>query len=355
MTHLTDGAIRRLQSALETPDLSGTKYQLLERVARGGMGTVYLALDSDLHRRVALKVLTLPDDSGRMVARMREEARVVASLEHPSIIPIHDVGLLPDGRVYYAMKYVQGETLTDWLAHRPAMNSKIRLIQQVCDAMAFAHSRGIIHRDLKPDNIMVGSFGEVLVMDWGVAKEMRPNKGARYAGSSAPAGGAADMDATADGPTSQGSVIGTPAFMSPEQAAGDADSVDARSDVYAIGATLFYALTGRPPLDSRSASEMHRDRQAGKAPDPRRFESTVPRPLAAICLKALAKEPRLRYQGADELSADIGRFLNQEQVAAYPENLIQKSGRWMRKNQFLVMLLLAYIVLRALAFFLLKR
>ena len=356
MTYLFDGAIDRLRPMLDLPDLRGTKYDLLEMVARGGMGTIYLAEDRDLQRRVALKVLTLPDVSGRMVERMRNEARIVARLEHPSIIPIHDVGQLPDGRVYYTMKFVQGRTMTAWLKDDPPLASRLRLLQQVCEGLAFAHSRGIIHRDLKPDNIMVGSFGEVLVMDWGVAKEIgsvpRADRASVAAGlpeDQPPAG------ETGDGTTARGAIVGTPAFMSPEQAAGNNAEVDERSDVYMLGSTLFYALTGKAPFDGLNAADRHGSAGTGNAPSPRRFDESIPKALAAICLKALARDKARRYQGALELSADLERLLNQEPVLAYPENVVQRSARWLRKHQFIVVILITYLILRALTFFFLRR
>jgi serine/threonine protein kinase len=306
------------------------------------MGTVYLAEDRDLRRQVALKVLTVPDPSGHLVTRMLAEARIIARLEHPAIVPIHDVGRLPDGRVYYTMKYVQGKTFTEYLAANPPLPDRLRLVQQVCQAVAFAHSRNVVHRDLKPDNIMVGAFGEVLVMDWGVAKVLRD------------VAGCADED-TVETPTSDGYVIGTLAFMSPEQAEGSGASVDEQSDIYMAGATLYYALTGQAPFSGATSLELRKKIIEGGAPSPRQFNDRIARPLAAICLKAMARLKEKRYLEAENMALDIGRFLTQEPVEAYPENLFQKACRWIAKNQFVVYLVVVYLIVRALIFFLIKR
>src|SRR5215469_5781504 len=172
MTFLSDKALERLRSS-EAPDLSGTRYRLRELIARGGMGAVYAAEDGKLSRRIALKVLDAPDANAELTSRLMREARILAQLEHPGIVPVHDVGALPDGRVYYTMKFVQGLRLDKYIVQLDSLAQRLRLFLRVCDAVAFAHARGVLHRDLKPANIMVGSFGEVLVMDWGLAKILR--------------------------------------------------------------------------------------------------------------------------------------------------------------------------------------
>ena len=170
MKWLSDTSIDHLRVLASQPDLTATKYTIVKELARGGMGTVYLAEDRELSRQVAIKVLNVPlvDDDSRQ--RMLREAQVIARLEHPGIVPVHDVGTLDDGRIYYAMKYVRGRRLDEYVAQAESINDRLRKFQPVCDAVAFAHSHGVVHRDLKPQNIMIGSFGEVLVLDWGIAK-----------------------------------------------------------------------------------------------------------------------------------------------------------------------------------------
>jgi len=165
---LSDAALRRLRDAADAPDLTGTKYEIVDRIGQGGMGTVYRARDRELHRDVALKVIRLPEASPDIAGRMLREAHTLAQLEHPGIVPIHDVGTLSDGRTFYAMKLVRGAPLDALPPDPPA--ERFRIIERLCEAVAFAHAHGVIHRDLKPQNVMVGPFGEVLVMDWGVAK-----------------------------------------------------------------------------------------------------------------------------------------------------------------------------------------
>src|SRR6185369_8848170 len=168
MNWLSDNAVDRLRQEADLPDLGGSKYMVLHKLGSGGMGAVYLAQDVDLGRKVAVKVMNISD--GSLASRMMREARIVALLEHPSIVPIHDVGVLEDGRVFYAMKLVQGKRLDEFANGASSVSDLLRIFQKICEAVAFAHARGVIHRDLKPENIMVGPFGEVLVMDWGVAK-----------------------------------------------------------------------------------------------------------------------------------------------------------------------------------------
>jgi len=199
MKPLPDSTLEHLRAVVDLPDLTGARYEIEGEIGRGGMGVVYAALDTQLGRRVAFKVLESDD-----------EARVIADLEHPAIVPIYEAGTLPDGRFWYAMKLVDGTRLDHFLATHPSTTERLRVIQRIGEALAFAHSRDIIHRDLKPQNVMIGSFGEVYVMDWGV-----------------------------------GGVAGTPSFRAPEQAhIGHADK---RSDVYSLGALLQFVLPDEAP------------------------------------------------------------------------------------------------------------
>src|SRR5580765_1728455 len=171
MKFLPDQFGARPQTTMQTPDLSGTRYRAIRFLGQGGMGTVWLAEDSILHRAIALKVLAAENSSADLASRLMQEAVVLARLEHPGIVPVHDAGTLPDGRTFYCMKHVEGQTLDRYALNLP-LRERLRLVQRIAEPLAFAHSRGIIHRDLKPANIMVGAFGEVLIMDWGLAKVM---------------------------------------------------------------------------------------------------------------------------------------------------------------------------------------
>jgi serine/threonine protein kinase len=273
------------------------------------MGTVYLAEDRELDRLVAIKVLNTPEDTGDLRRRMVREAQIIARLEHPGIVPVHDVGALPDGRVFYAMKFVRGSRLDEYVAQNASLRDRLRKFQAACDAVAFAHAHGVIHRDLKPQNIMIGSFGEVLVLDWGVAKiSADDNPRNLWLPSSKD-----------ESDTSQGTVIGTRHYMSPEQARGEIDQLDERADVYSLGAVLNFLL--KDQLKVSKAAE-------------------------AIRLKAMAEARGERYSSASELSADIGRLLDAEPVSAYRESAFEKVSRWISKNRFLVLLVLVYLLMR---------
>jgi serine/threonine protein kinase len=225
MRQLTDVAVARLRDAVDRPD-AGERYEIHELLGRGGMGAVYRATDQRLRRDVALKVLTMELQSNDVARRLEREARVLASLEHPGIVAIHDAGTLGDGRPFYTMRLVRGRRL-DEQARLEGRGERLRRFLAVCDAVSFAHSRGVIHRDLKPANVMVGEFGEVLVLDWGVAK---------VAAELSPAGQGSPSRAL-EGDTGGGMAVGTPGFMAPEQSSG-AHPIDARADVFALGAML---------------------------------------------------------------------------------------------------------------------
>jgi serine/threonine protein kinase len=285
MTWLSDNAVAHLRAVAEQPDFSATRYRIERELARGGMGVVYEAEDTELHRRVAIKVLASELASDDAVERMRAEARTIARLEHPGIVPLHDLGILPDGRLWYAMKLVRGRRL-DELEAQPL--ELLRVFQRICEAVAFAHANGVVHCDLKPENVMLGDFGEVLVMDWGVAREI---------------GAAA------------GVVAGTRGYMAPEQESGIA--VDAAADVFALGAMLRALLPAK-----------------------------LPKPLAAICAKATAPIPRDRYPSARDLAADVTLWLDNKPVTAYRENVIERINRWLVRNRALVTIVVAYLLMR---------
>lgn len=309
MRWIPDQAIDRLRATTEEPELDATRYRLGEELGRGGMGIVWSATDLELDREVAIKVLPLEGISEVAAERMLREARTLAKLEHPGIVPVHESGLLPDGRVFYAMKLVRGERLDAHLRARPELPlaDRLRLFQRIAEPVAFAHSRGIVHRDLKPSNVMVGSFGEVLVMDWGIARPITEHPGSEV--------------------TLEGEVAGTAGYMAPEQARGERD-LDARADVHALGAILRELCGDITP---------------------------VPRRLRAIIARATSRDRAGRYPDAAALIADISRHLDGRAVEAYRENVFERAGRFLGHHRTVVSLVAAYLIMRMLLFLILGR
>lgn len=309
MSRLDDAAIARLQGVLRQPDLSGTRYRLAGVAGSGGMGTVYAVQDTELGRRVALKVLDLQDAD--LEGRLRREAGILARLEHPGVVPVHDVGRLADGRAYYTMKFVEGERLDQYAARSPSLNERLRVFLRIADAVAFAHSRQVVHRDLKPQNVMIGPFGQVMVLDWGLAKVLPP------------AGPQPDqLDAMARGTrghTGEGAVLGTPGFMAPEQQHGESSAADARADVYSLGAILKWISA-----------------------------DSAPAALRAIASKAMALRPDDRYGAAADLACDVERFLDRGAVSAYPEGIVRRALRIAGRHRVAIGIVVAYVTARAL-------
>jgi len=328
MNWLPDDTLDHLQQVTGEPDFTGTKYRIVRMLGRGGMATVYLAYDQSLDREVALKVLDLPDASEELALRMAREAKIVARLEHPGIVPIHDVGVLPDERVFYAMKYVKGERLDEYT--QKSLPDRLRVFQKICEAVAFAHAQGVIHRDLKPENIMVGGFGEVLVMDWGLAKALRDPLDATSTVPSRTPGKANRATIRTD----HGAVMGTPAYMAPEQASGEIDKLDERTDVYALGSILYFLLTGAPAFDASAVASAERPK--------------ISRSIEAVCLKAMAQQQEQRYPNALSLANDVSRYVDGLSVTAYRENLFETAQRWVSRNYFVVLLILSYLFMRVL-------
>lgn len=319
MNWLSDDALERLRAAADAPDLTGTGYVLLEKLGEGGMGSIYRVEDTALGRQVALKVIRLADCQGDLAERLLREARVIAQLEHPGIVPVHEVGTLPDGRVFYTMKLVRGQRLDQKKQSMGGLPERLRSLQKICDAVAFAHAHGVVHRDLKPQNIMVGPFGEVLVMDWGLAKVLRENgQGAGDVNSSATVQPQTNADSGNAG-TGHGAVLGTPGYMAPEQARGEVEAVGPPADIFSLGALLQFLLDGCQP---------------------------VPKALAAISHKAMAEDTLQRYPSVTALANDVARYVDELSVSAYPESLAGRLGRWTRKNRTWILLILAYLVMR---------
>lgn len=290
MNSIPDSVLAHLREVALEPDLAGTRYRVLQALGQGGMGAVYAAHDSELDRTVALKVLTVPSEDA--AARLAREARILARLEHPGIVPVHDVGALSDGRVYYTMKYVQGSAVEHHSVRAAALTERLRVFLRTCEPVAFAHAHGVVHRDLKPANVMIGAYGEVLVLDWGIAL-------------------------LRDDPEAPGTVAGTPGYMAPEQQGGDTRAVDHRADIYALGAILRFLI-----------------------------EPETPPPLAAVAARAMQADPAGRYQSVEDLSADVLRFLDHEAVSAYPESWARRLRRVAARHQVAILLVAAYLAMR---------
>ena len=282
-------------------------------IARGGMGAIVRAVDPELGRPVAIKVLLGGIWADRhQVARFLREARITSQLAHPNIPPVHDLGRTSDGELYFVMKWIEGHSLAEVLCEISALGESalaaerpvlLRSMVRVCEALAFAHSRGVIHRDLKPANIMLGEFGEVLVMDWGLARLAEE----------------ADIESSRSGlvaqvdplETQEGHVLGTPAYMPPEQAEGKVGRIDERSDIYSLGAVLYTLLTGEPPFWGPSSRATLVQVVEGNlvGPQERAPGAAIPAALDAIIRKAMAREPDDRYSCVEELQADLEAHL----------------------------------------------
>jgi serine/threonine protein kinase len=292
MTWISDRALRHLQAMADLPDFSATRYGIEEEIGRGGMGIVFRGRDRELAREVAIKVTAWP---GADVERLRDEARVLAALEHPGIVPVHDAGRLPDGRAYYVMAIVRGERFDERTARVP-LADRLRLFDRVCDTVAFAHARGILHLDLKPANIMVGPFADVRILDWGLSR----------------------LGSDPGGPITH--IAGTEGYMAPEQTRGLADE---RADVYALGAILRGLVA--PELPGRTL-----------------------RPLHAIVARAMADDPTRRYPDVASLAADVRRFVDGHAVDAYREPALELIARFARTYRTAIALVLAYLAMRIL-------
>jgi tetratricopeptide (TPR) repeat protein/tRNA A-37 threonylcarbamoyl transferase component Bud32 len=317
------------------------RYTLTRLHAQGGLGQVWLAVDGDLNRQVALKELRPERGSDQtLAARFLDEAKVTGQLEHPGIVPVYELARRSsDGRPYYTMRFIRGRTLAeaarDYHRKREAgqagpldLAALLNAFVGVCNAVAYAHSRGVIHRDLKPQNVVLGDFGEVILLDWGLAKLVgRPEEAVAFS--------SVALD-TVEGhaATMPGQVLGTPSYIPPEQAEGAA--VNHLSDVYGLGAILYEILTGRPPFEGSDTRELLRRVVVEPPARPREVVPATPRALEAVCLNALAKKPADRYTSAAALADEVRHFLADEPVHAYREPAAARAGRWMRRHRTLV-------------------
>ncbi|MEQ1633158.1 MAG: serine/threonine-protein kinase, partial [Planctomycetota bacterium] len=355
---------------------SSTRYQLQGEIARGGMGAILEVFDEDLRRRLAMKVILdrSGDGSGApatdadpvTLSRFLEEAQVTGQLDHPCIVPVHELGLDDHGRVYFTMRLVHGRHLEavfdlaargaeDWTTMRA-----LSVLHKVCEAMAYAHEKGVVHRDLKPQNVMVGRFGEVYVMDWGLAR-VRGRSESRDARID-PDSAARDRpglqrvetdrrDASSHGNddglyTMDGDIVGTPSYMSPEQARGELEQVDERSDVYSVGAMLYRLLAGVAPHagERSTAIDVWKRVVAGPPPALDTIAKNAPPELVAVCEKAMARDPAQRYQGMLELASDLRAFLENRVVRAFETGAVAEARKWVRRNRGLAASLAGFVL-----------
>ena len=362
-------------TSVATPVSAGVAASLssMTYLAKGGMGEVYVASDDALKRRVAMKVIQPKyERNTEVLQRFVSEAEITSRLEHPGIAPVYGVGSLPDGRPCYSMRYIRGESMGEAIRaffrlgndfgiskspsagesgssgeklsdsirgrldlHIPKRNLAFRgLLQRmiaVCQTLAYAHQQGVLHRDLKPENIRLGEHGETVLLDWGLAKELDGGNETSGTIAEGDEGGASESPRT-----KIGSIYGTPQFMSPEQARRDGKPLTAAADIYGLGATLYYLLTGQPPFAKDSVSKIAERVERGEFERPRLVCKDVPAALEAICLKAMRLNPRERYVSASDMAADLERYLADEPVGVLIESAYVKSKRWIRKHPAVV-------------------
>jgi len=319
-------------------DSDAARYVEQETIGKGGMGEIVLCVERNTRRQVAMKRM-LPTAAGhaRSRARFVEEAQVTAQLEHPNIVPVHELEITDDGTIYFTMKLVKGRSLGEIIQaarngeETHSLGELLQIFLKVCDGVAFAHSRGVVHRDLKPANIMVGDFGEVLVMDWGVARILGRDE---IAGGTIVQSSRQDTDLP-ELHTMDGSVMGSPQYMPPEQAAGEIDKIDHRSDIYSLGAILYEILTLKRPFEGGDARAIMDKVIRGniRPPEQRTPERDIPRELSAVAMKCLAKYRGGRYASIPDLQRDVSLYLEGRSVSAAPDTFAQGFVKLVKRNK----------------------
>ncbi len=341
-----------LLDALKARGPSSSRYSLKGEVAQGGMGMILRVWDEDLRRHLAMKVMLDETESeSKRLSRFLEEAQVTGQLDHPGIVPVHELGIDANGRVYFTMKLVKGKTLAqvfEAVKHGDdgwSVTRALSVVLRVCEAMAFAHEKGVIHRDLKPANIMVGRFGETYVMDWGLArvlgkkdtKDIRPRR--MDSVSIVHTSRRESTGATPNSPllTMDGDLVGTPVYMPPEQAHGDLERIDSRSDVYAVGAILYHLLSGQMPYvepGTNPGQYTILDRVKAGPPTPlHTLSRNTPAELLAICDKAMERDPARRYASMLDLADDLRAYLERRVVKAYETGAVAEMKKWVHRNK----------------------